>query len=516
MPEDPQGWTAGPAPETSAWTPGPAPAPARSWLDEATDYAKEAFAGVNPVNIAKGVSQAVMHPIDTIRAVGQAQGDLETKAADAFKRGEYATGMRHAINYMLPLIGPRLDQAGDYLQQGQYAKGLGASTDVALQTMGPAIAAPAVTAAREALTPSAASLEAGAASRYADVMAPKIGPNKTRFGGMAQDVAPTLAADPTMGALSRDGLAAKVSDRLAQAESALDDANDARLAARSFKTQPMIDALQAKRQQFVAQPVEGTQVAYTRGPGGFVNDASGEVLPNVTGATGHGPIGSPVVPGPNAARVGVLDRAIGELQQLGDVTRYDEIRKLRQAYDGPAKAIYSPAMTADYMTAQGGKLGAADVTGVLRDQLAQWDPDTAAANADYSFYRKADDVLSATAEVERTRPKVGRQIMARLTGTIGGGQLGGPAGAAAGFVLAPVVESALASGATTKLATAQVMGKLATAIRTGDLGHVTSLTYQLQRAAPAATPAASAVRLAGAAAGSGPPGLAASPGADPP
>ena len=192
-------------------------------------------------------------------------------------------------------------------------------------------------------------------------------------------------------------------------------------------------------------------------------------------------IGKNVVPSPNAAHVAVIDQAISELKQLGPVARYDPIRTMRQAYDGPAKAVYSPSMTADYMKAQGGKLGAADVTGVLRESLAKWDPPTAAANAQYSLWRKADDVLQATVEVERTRPRVGRQIMGRLTGTVLGGQAAGAPGAVAGYVFGPVVDTAAAAGATTQLATARMLGRLAEAVRKGDVQNVTRISSLLKR-----------------------------------
>lgn len=193
------------------------------------------------------------------------------------------------------------------------------------------------------------------------------------------------------------------------------------------------------------------------------------------------PLGRNVVPAPNSARVAMIDQAIADIKRLGPVARYEPIRTLRQAYDEPAKAVYSPAVTPDFLKAKGSANGAADVTGVLREALAKWDPETAQANAQYSLYRSADDVLKATAEVERTRPKVGRQIIARMTGTILGGQQAGLAGAAVGYVAGPIVDSALASGMTTQLKTAALMQRLATAIRKGDVGFVNSLTSQIKR-----------------------------------
>ncbi len=237
---------------------------------------------------------------------------------------------------------------------------------------------------------------------------------------------------------------------------------------------------------------EGQSFMLTPGPMGEANPVTSRLVDLQKGAATSMPVrvgrplGRNVIPTPNAARVKQLDRAIAEVKALGPVARYESVRKLRQAYDQPAKAVYSPSMTADYLKKRGESLGSADVTGVLRDTLAKWDPDTATANAQYALYRTADDVLNAAAEVERARPKVGRQIMARLTGVIFGGQQGGVAGAAVGYLAAPIVDSALASGATTQFKTAALMTKLATAIRRGDVGQVTSLTHTLKRLVPTA------------------------------
>ena len=188
------------------------------------------------------------------------------------------------------------------------------------------------------------------------------------------------------------------------------------------------------------------------------------------------------MPSPNAARVATIDQAIAELQQLGPVSQYEPLRVMRQAYDGPAKAIYSPSMTADFLKAQGSKLGAADVTGTLRRTLGAADETTAAANAEYSLWRTANDVLEATREVERTRPRVGRAIMTRLTTTLAGGQAGGVPGAAAGFILAPALDAAMGSGITVQLKTAKLMQSLATAIRSGNVDAINGLTAKLRAA----------------------------------
>jgi hypothetical protein len=449
---------------------------------------------LNPVAIGKGLYDAVTSPIDTLTNVASAQLDQGKKAYETARHAQqpadYLAALGHAGAAVLPVLGPAAAAAGEQIGSGDIAGGLGKGAGLLVPTAIPTAVRGTVKAANKyAPNGVVTALEEGAASRVADVISPKVGQNKVRLGNQAEKIAPTLAKDLAAdGApLTRSGFHAEVRTKLAAAEQALDSASDARLSARTFPTKPLIDALLEKRKALTAEAVEGSRAVPTvKGAGGTPtpsgmtrNVSSGRMQPKLT-KEGR-PIGQDVVPGPNAPRVAAIDQAIKELRQLGPVTRYDPIRTIRQAYDGQAKAVYSPAVTADYLAQRGSALGAADVTGTLRDALAKWDPPTATANAQYSLYRTADDVLSATAEVERTRPKIGRQIIARMTGSVLGNQAAGIPGAAAGYIAGPLVDSALASGATTQLKTAALMTKLATAIRRGDVGAVNTITSQVKR-----------------------------------
>lgn len=430
---------------------------------------------LNPVAAVEGLYNAVRHPVNTAGAVWDAHAEQFGKAREAFNEGRYTEALGHGTATALPLIGPAAADVGEQFASGDVAGGFGSAAGLLVPVSAVSGVKAGVRGARAAMSPArreavASSLEAGAADRVADVMSPKVGQNKQRFGHNAEGVAPRLAIDlAEEGApMSRVGFHDQVATRLRQTEEALDAAHDARLNARTFETRPMVDALLEQRRKFTAEAVEGSRRYQAAGKGGALDEV---------------PLGQDVVPGPNAARVAAIDQAIDELRRLGPVTRYDEIRKIRQAYDGPAKAIYSPSMTADYLKAQGGKLGAADVTGALRDQLGKWDPQTAAANADYHVYRTADDVLEATREVERTRPRVGRVIAARVLGTFGGAQMGGGAGALAGYVAAPLVDAGATIGLTTKLKVAALQQRLATAIRAGQVEQSVSIAEQLRRLA---------------------------------
>lgn len=475
---------------------------------------------LNPITAAKGIYQAVSDPRATINNLIDAQAQQFSQAGQAFTEGRMSEALGHGMAGVLPVIGPAAAGAGEQIASGDVAGGLGTGLGLMAATVGPR----AKTVAKETvrigseIAPKAAArvagwAERGAAERVADVMSPKVGPNKTRFGNQAEKVAPAVARDlATDGApLTREGFRTQIQGKLAEAEAGLDAAADARNATAPIETRTIIDALREKRRQLTAEAVQADR-RYPQYEGSARVARAGDEF-QASGAVGTADVsphqrgyrtleeqgqftseprrsgvamGADVVPGPNAGRVAVIDQAIAELEALGPVARYEPLRRIRQAYDGPAKAVYSPAMTADYLKAQGGKLGAADVTGVLRDTLAKADPQTAAANAAYHIYRTADDVLEATREVERTRPRVGRQIMARMTGVLMGGQAAGTTGAVAGYLGGPLLDQALASGATTQLKTAAALQRLADVIRGGDVEQVAVLTTRLQRELQAA------------------------------
>lgn len=474
-------------------------------------FASNAAEMLNPITAVKGIAQAVMNPIDTGKALYGAQAGQFGQAREAFGQGRYAEAFGHGLAGSVPLVGPIAAEAGEQIASGDVAGGLGKTTGL----LAPLGVRPVMQAARAGVPSrvrqaAATRMEAGAAERVADVMSPKVGRNKIRIGNQAETIAPRMARDlvDDGAPLTREGFQAQVQTRRAAAEQSLDAAADARLNAQSFETQPVIDALLERRQRLTAEAVEAERrIPEYRGDGARVArpdtefKASGaidtaDVPPQGRGYRTTGeepgrfaseptragvPLGRDVQPHHNAARIAEIDAAIKEVQALGPVARYEAIRRIRQSYDPVAKAKYAPSVTEDFLAKSGQASGAADVTGVLREHLAQWDPATAAANADYHIYRTADDALEAVRQVERSRPRVGRQIMARLTGTLFGGQQAGVPGAVAGYVGAPLVDQMLSSGMTTKLKTARLMQNLADAIRAGDTGRVDGLLVLIRR-----------------------------------
>lgn len=453
--------------------------------DAELDPAWERFVGgvwtnLNPLSAVEGVYNMARHPIDTTKELLGAQAEQLKKGRDLFSQGRTSEAIGHVAAALLPIMGPAAAHAGERIGSGDIAGGLGEAVGL----LGPEalpLAKPMLGKAASFLPDSFAdALDRGATDRVADVMSPKVGRNKVRFGTMAEQVAPEIVKDPEMlNAWSRAGLHDNIGDRLTAAEQALDQAANNRVGARTFPTKPIIDDLLAKRKQFTAEAVEGSTIPrQTQTRTSSILNTSGQPIDVVEPQTT--PIGQDVVPAPRQTRVAQIDQAISELRQLGPVTRYEPLRRIREAYDQVARVKYAPSITADFLAKQGEASGAADVTGVLRERLAAADPATAAANAEYSVARRASDVLDATAEVERTRPRVGRQIVTRALTTLIGEHAAGAPGAIVGYVLAPIADAAMNSGVTTKLKTARAMANFATAIRRGDVGAAMFATSQLK------------------------------------
>ena len=117
-----------------ASTPPPAP---RTWTDFVGDAASEYWKQVNPISAVLGLANAVNHPIDTGKALLSAQGEVGKKAAASFQQGNYVDAARHGLDYLLPVIGPQIDQAGDLAQSGQYAKAVGTTAGIATNLAAP-------------------------------------------------------------------------------------------------------------------------------------------------------------------------------------------------------------------------------------------------------------------------------------------------------------------------------------------------------------------------------------------
>jgi hypothetical protein len=117
---------------------GPPPAP-EGYQGGAGAFFSEATAGINPVNIVQGLAQALRDPRGTVKAAWNAQTELWRQADELRAQGKIGEGDRKKIYSLIPLLGPRIDQADEAFQAGEYAKGFGILTDVVGQVFGPKI-----------------------------------------------------------------------------------------------------------------------------------------------------------------------------------------------------------------------------------------------------------------------------------------------------------------------------------------------------------------------------------------
>jgi hypothetical protein len=444
-------------------------------------------------------------------------------------------------------------------------------------------------------------------NRIVDVGGPKVGPNKLRLNNQIAKVAPKLARTEDLSALSRQGLAAKVEAKLADATAALDGASDARLVSQQVKTGPVVKALDDEIAKLTAQPVDASRPVPSvvgeavrdvavdpvrqyalkwmkedmesipfskrnfneipRGKGGSLEVSGGaagapiyraivgqytelskasradvikaiddvmagkttgklrELVSGVADDLARGdpktqklmvtsgpvaddqlitsrlmslkkdveapmpgragrPLGAAVEPGPNAPQIATLRRIRDEVAQLGPVAPYESVRRIRQAWDQVAKVKYSPAMSPDFLAKQGEAFAASRGTATLRDALAQADPGTAAANADYALFKSAHDVLKATEETERARPRVLRGIVARTGGAMVGAESGGVVGAGLGVMLGAMVERAAELAPTSKIVVARQLAKAADLFRGGQVPQAQAVVQQTAKSFP--------------------------------
>jgi hypothetical protein len=429
---------------------------------------------LNPMNMVSLLGQVVTDP----KAAGAAVIDPSVaqleQVAPAAREGRPLAALGH-VAASVPIVGPTVAAAIEKMRSGDVAGGAGELTGAAAPfAAGPLVrgAGRAVRAVPAIAEPLAAMAERGSTARLTDVMAPKVGPNKARMGNVAADIAPQIAREPGLNAFSREGLQGGVAAKLDEATAGLDAAADARLASQQVKTAPLLKAIDDRIAELTASPVEASK--FPRERVAPPNPTKAEQVRGITGELTPGqvaktePFGQAVEPAPNASQIATLKQIRGEIQQLGPVAPYEAIRRIRQSWDAVAKVKYLPSTQADALKAQGDATGAVKGTGAMRDALAGTDEGSAAANARYSLFKSANDVLEATAEAERVRPKVGRGIMARATGAMVGAHEGGVIGAGIGATVAAIADKMIDAAPTMQIAIARRLAAVADALRQGD------------------------------------------------
>ena len=443
-------------------------------------FTSSAWQNVNPITAVQGLGQAVWSPWQTLKAVGNASASNYAQAKEEQAKRIAAGGVlpsgpevEHSLG-AIPLVGPALQEVAEKVNTGDYAGAAGSATGLAVPYLRPvkSLAAMATPTARAVLGAERSSRVANVVQKVAqnkivEAIAPQVGQNKPRFGKDAARIAQTLIDRGLSSKWSREGVHAAVIEALDVASSKLDDAADARATWKDFDTAEIVKALEAKKTAIQSNPIEASR---------FPRRIDPETKQLVVEPYGEA-VTAPAV----ADRVAQIDAAINRVKTLGPSVRYEAVKRLRQGFDTEAKAYYHPSTTQDYIKNMSRQTGAADVTGALREFLAGKDPATAAANAEWSLMKRAKDVLDATEEVERARPKAGRKIMSRVAGSIAGSEIAGLAGAMAGWLLAPAADVSIGMGVTTKLKWAGVLDKVAKAVRSGNQPAVNFYAGQLKR-----------------------------------
>jgi hypothetical protein len=72
-----------------------------------------------------------VHPVDTLKAMANLQGELGARAGRELENKDYVRGLTHGVEWLLPGLGPTLAKSGDQLEAGDYAGGIGTTLGAA-------------------------------------------------------------------------------------------------------------------------------------------------------------------------------------------------------------------------------------------------------------------------------------------------------------------------------------------------------------------------------------------------
>jgi uncharacterized membrane protein len=440
------------------------------------------FSDLNPTSLAELIAKNPGDPIGAVLgALGQSSKEHVKAGMDAMDKGDHAAAASHFVG-AVPVVGPVVDKLLTSVRNKD-EKGIAESLGSFAALAAPVVASGGAAAAGEAVAPKIGeAAQARAVSNVADALGPINNWGRSRsgkqFSQMAEEAAPdVLAAKPPATALSRDALAKFVTKQFENSSTAWETAEDARFKGQSLPTQPIVNELQQRLDAITAHPVPGNQVQRTAVTSTSpILDASGKPIQTTT--LKAQPIGEDV-PKPNTdAQRAVLQDAIARLKKLGPIARYDDLRTLRQGYDLGADYKPSPLSTPEEnVTSQQNSAGNRIASGAIRDTLAKADPKLAQANAQFSMWKNAQDVVAAADELNRTQPKGGsfqavQKVMPMVLGGLGGAATGIPGGAEIGGFIAGALKMAKDGGYTTQVATARYLSDLADAIKAGNAPKV--------------------------------------------
>lgn len=102
-------------------------------MEHVGEGVSEAWKNLNPLNMLEAGGNAILHPVDTAKGIVAAQGVPYERAKESFKSGDYISGVRHTLGWLLPLFGPPLDEYGNDAEEGHLGKGIGGAIGLGLQ-----------------------------------------------------------------------------------------------------------------------------------------------------------------------------------------------------------------------------------------------------------------------------------------------------------------------------------------------------------------------------------------------
>lgn len=441
----------------------------------ATEFYEKSPIGA-AVNLAKGTANAVgltgngFHPLDAawdaVKGTAKAQWDQAVTAAQKAKEAANGGGMLsaseavgHGLAAILPILGPAAADVGEHGARGDVAGMVGGALGL-LAPFGAKYGLD-VNAAKSAV-PTTAKVQAGNAAantakanllerQATETVAQRVlAPGNPRYKGTAETIAPevldrNVSKDIGRFGDARNELRQFAEDGMADAGSRIDAAVNLDPASPVSLT-PVIDGLNKRIDTF-----------------------------QVKGKT---------VPG-NEAKVAALEAQRDFVASHGDTLPFADLRKLRQILDTQAAEAKVYERAGNESVGHMGR-AAADAAGEVRQMLATERPEAVQPNADFTFFKRLNDVLDPTLG----RPKQTNFVPSGVTGGMS------TTGALVGMgskipVIGPLIGSqvlprlkALVNSPAWDLASAQKKMALADAIRNGQTGTATSLIANISALAP--------------------------------
>lgn len=138
-------------------------------------FAEGAWKNIDPVAAVESAAQITASPLESLKAIGQAQGERLTAAQKAWESGDYMSAARHALEYAIPIFGPVTGSAGDKMAGGDIAGGLGETAGAAVSLFGPKAVGSAATAVKGAAASAASNPTVRAAAKAVAKHTPVVG-----------------------------------------------------------------------------------------------------------------------------------------------------------------------------------------------------------------------------------------------------------------------------------------------------------------------------------------------------